>query len=240
VNPLHELSYMGILAITAVFLLPQIVVLDRIRQRRIRCATITSVVLYALRKRIPLLVMIAGLMIILSLPLHFSGVTWKPLAIILTGVAPLALVIVLFLLPLLAFCGHDIVHFDVFLQHIKKERLLKKRDIPKTIEVRNLNKKYKNGTRALKGVSFFVPGGVFGLLGPNGAGKTTLMQIIVGTRLPTAGTIYLDKIPCSRFPNYRTHMIGYLPQEFDFYDYFTARHLPILPSSISLLADSEQ
>ena len=47
------------------------------------------------------------------------------------------------------------------------------------IEVSDLRKTYKNGVRALDGVSFEAePGTIFGLLGPNGAGKSTTVKIL--------------------------------------------------------------
>ncbi|MEA3166184.1 MAG: type transport system ATP-binding protein, partial [Thermoplasmata archaeon] len=47
------------------------------------------------------------------------------------------------------------------------------------IEVRDLVKQYKDGTQAVKGISFSVrKGEIFGFLGPNGAGKTTTMRIL--------------------------------------------------------------
>ncbi len=47
------------------------------------------------------------------------------------------------------------------------------------IEVDDLVKTYRNGVRALDGISFSVePGTIFGLLGPNGAGKSTTVKIL--------------------------------------------------------------
>ena len=51
------------------------------------------------------------------------------------------------------------------------------------VVVSNLEKKYRSGTHAVKGISFEVKRGeVFGMLGPNGAGKTTTLQMM-GTLL---------------------------------------------------------
>ena len=51
------------------------------------------------------------------------------------------------------------------------------------VVVNNLEKKYRSGTHAVKGISFEVrKGEVFGMLGPNGAGKTTTLQMM-GTLL---------------------------------------------------------
>ena len=49
--------------------------------------------------------------------------------------------------------------------------------------VQDLEKKYKSGTHAVKGINFNVrKGEIFGMLGPNGAGKTTTLQMM-GTLL---------------------------------------------------------
>lgn len=57
------------------------------------------------------------------------------------------------------------------------------------VEVRNLSKRYPNGTHAVKGVSFVVPAGeTFGLLGAPGAGKSTILAMLSARILPTGGT----------------------------------------------------
>lgn len=61
------------------------------------------------------------------------------------------------------------------------------------LEIDNLTKIYRRGTRANDGVSLRVDAGqVLGLLGHNGAGKTTLLNQVVGLAKPTAGTIRID------------------------------------------------
>ncbi len=48
-----------------------------------------------------------------------------------------------------------------------------------TLEIKNLNKTYKNGkVKALCDFSITLTPGVYGLLGPNGAGESTLMNMI--------------------------------------------------------------
>ena len=54
----------------------------------------------------------------------------------------------------------------------------------------NVNKKYKNGTQALSGLSLSVQSGeIFSLLGPNGAGKSTLIRILTTYLRPDSGDI---------------------------------------------------
>ena len=60
----------------------------------------------------------------------------------------------------------------------------------KALEIRDLVKRYGNGTEALKGVSLEIEeGDFFGLLGPNGAGKSTLIHCTTGLAIPTTGDI---------------------------------------------------
>jgi ABC-2 type transport system ATP-binding protein len=69
-------------------------------------------------------------------------------------------------------------------------------------------------TAALKGVDLEIPDqGVYGLVGPNGSGKTTAMELVVGLRRPTSGTI--DRgVP-------RSH-IAYCPDVAEFEPWLTA------------------
>ncbi len=61
------------------------------------------------------------------------------------------------------------------------------------VQVENLSKTYKDGYRAVDGLSFTVSRGqVVGLLGPNGAGKTTTLRMLMGLIFPTEGSIYMD------------------------------------------------
>lgn len=58
------------------------------------------------------------------------------------------------------------------------------------IEIDQLEKTYKNGFQALKGISLKVEeGDFFALLGPNGAGKSTLINTLAGLVLPTRGSV---------------------------------------------------
>uniref|UniRef100_A0A1I8JFB6 ABC transporter domain-containing protein n=1 Tax=Macrostomum lignano TaxID=282301 RepID=A0A1I8JFB6_9PLAT len=71
------------------------------------------------------------------------------------------------------------------------QRVLKNpRSDQNLLEVRDVEKVYPNGVRAVRGVTFgAMTGEVFGLLGQNGAGKTTLMSAIVGQLAATRGKV---------------------------------------------------
>ena len=63
------------------------------------------------------------------------------------------------------------------------------------LEIKNLQKKFKNGTHALNGVNFKVKKGEFiSILGPSGSGKTTLLRSINGLENIEKGEIIFDKI----------------------------------------------
>ena len=64
------------------------------------------------------------------------------------------------------------------------------------VEVTNLSKVYKDGYKAVDGLSFHVKRGqVLGLLGPNGAGKTTTLRMMMGLIYPTEGEISINGKP---------------------------------------------
>ncbi len=85
------------------------------------------------------------------------------------------------------------------------------------IVIENLSKQYKNGNLALKDVNLEIGGGMFGLLGPNGAGKTTLMRILVTLMKPTTGTVNIDHLDLLKDRRQIRAMMGYLPQDFRFF-----------------------
>jgi len=58
------------------------------------------------------------------------------------------------------------------------------------VEIKDVQKTYPNGVKALQGVSLSVEKGeIFGVLGPNGAGKTTLLNIMSTLLVPETGTV---------------------------------------------------
>jgi ABC-2 type transport system ATP-binding protein len=85
------------------------------------------------------------------------------------------------------------------------------------LEIKNLEKTYRNGVQALKGVSFNVnKGDFFGLLGPNGAGKSTTISILTSLVTKTAGTVKVFGHDIDKDFAAAKACIGVVPQEFNF------------------------
>ncbi len=92
------------------------------------------------------------------------------------------------------------------------------------IAIRDLQKTYQGGKRALDGVSIDVPRGqIFGLLGPNGAGKSTLINILSGMVVKSGGTASVWGFDIDEHPRNAKRAIGVVPQEIIFDPFFTPR-----------------
>ncbi len=85
-----------------------------------------------------------------------------------------------------------------------------------SLRLENLYYRVPYGESILEGVSFeLAPGEILGVLGKNGSGKTTLIDLILGSRNPTSGTISVlghdphspDRIHIGRIA-YLSHDIG--------------------------------
>ena len=86
------------------------------------------------------------------------------------------------------------------------------------IEIKDLVKTYKTGTRALRGVSLTVgQGDFFALLGANGAGKTTLIGILTGLINKTSGTVKVFGNDIDKNFSAAKTFLGVVPQEFNFH-----------------------
>jgi ABC-type multidrug transport system ATPase subunit len=85
------------------------------------------------------------------------------------------------------------------------------------IDIRELNKIYPNGNRALKNINLEIGTGMFGLLGPNGAGKSSLMRILVTLMKPTTGEVFVNGMDIQKHRKEIRKMLGYLPQDFRFF-----------------------
>ena len=85
------------------------------------------------------------------------------------------------------------------------------------LSIKNLSKTYSNGVVALDNVSLNISTGLFGLLGPNGAGKSTLMRIIATLQEADSGEILFEDIDVLKQKSEVKKVLGYLPQDFGFY-----------------------
>lgn len=82
-----------------------------------------------------------------------------------------------------------------------------------TIDIKNLHFAYGQKP-VLNDITVTIEPGLYGLLGKNGAGKSTLMKLMVGLLPVEAGEIQI----CQHTdPKEIRKIVGYLPQNFDFY-----------------------
>lgn len=90
------------------------------------------------------------------------------------------------------------------------------------IEVNDLVKVFRNGVRAVDGVSFDVgKGEIFGFLGPNGAGKSTTLRMLSTLLRPTSGTAIIDGLDVVREAREVRKRIGLVAEKMILYDYLT-------------------
>lgn len=88
----------------------------------------------------------------------------------------------------------------------------------KSIEVKNLVKRYGE-VEALRGISFSVePGEIVGFLGPNGAGKSTTMKILTCFMGANGGEAKVAGFDVFENPDEVRRRIGYLPESVPLYD----------------------
>ncbi|HHW40465.1 MAG TPA: ABC transporter ATP-binding protein [Syntrophomonadaceae bacterium] len=91
------------------------------------------------------------------------------------------------------------------------------------LETLNLTKVYPTGGGCFDVTLTVEPGETFGLLGPNGAGKSTFIKMLVGLLAPTAGEGWLLGHPLHSAAGRRR--VGFLPENFRYHDWLTAREL---------------
>ena len=78
----------------------------------------------------------------------------------------------------------------------------------------DLTKIYKDGFRALSGVSLDIhEGEILALLGPNGAGKTTLISVLCGISSPTGGSARIGGHDIQHDYRAARRLVGLVPQE---------------------------
>ncbi len=84
-----------------------------------------------------------------------------------------------------------------------------------------LTKRYSTKT-AVNNLNLTLRSGVYGLLGANGAGKTTFMRLLCTLQAPTSGEILLNGKNVRKLGEDYWKLLGYLPQSFGYYPYFSA------------------
>ncbi len=90
------------------------------------------------------------------------------------------------------------------------------------LQIKQLEKTYRNGLVALHGIDLDVQqGDFFALLGPNGAGKSTTIGIICGLVNKAGGTICVFGRNLETETNAAKSLIGIVPQEINFSQFET-------------------
>ena len=99
------------------------------------------------------------------------------------------------------------------------------------VELVNVSKLYQQGqveVRAVDNLSLGIaPGSFVALVGPSGSGKTTVLNMIGGLDIPSAGEVYLEKVPLStlsggELANLRRDRIGFVFQAYNLIPVMTA------------------
>ena len=67
------------------------------------------------------------------------------------------------------------------------------------IRMKEAEKTYENGTKAVRGISFQIDDGEFVfLVGPSGSGKSTIIKMLTGEIVPTGGRVMVNGFSMSR------------------------------------------
>jgi len=113
------------------------------------------------------------------------------------------------------------------------------------IEVRDVHKKYRSGTRwveALRGISCRIDRGRFAfIVGPSGSGKSTLLYMLGCVDEPTSGEILVEGIDLNLMTEaeknaYRRDKVGFIFQAFNLISNLTAIEnvlIPFLPRGVT-------
>ncbi|MDE1852017.1 MAG: ABC transporter ATP-binding protein [Candidatus Micrarchaeota archaeon] len=86
------------------------------------------------------------------------------------------------------------------------------------IEIKNLSKRYSDGTKALEHVSLKLKKRVTCILGRNGAGKTTLTRIMSTQLKPSSGTVVINGLDIRDDVDEVRGRLSSIPQEVDPWD----------------------
>lgn len=108
------------------------------------------------------------------------------------------------------------------------------------IEVQQLGKTYRDGTEAVRGVSFQVQKGeIFGLLGPNGAGKTTTMKILGTLHSHSEGSARVLGFDVAKQAKEIRARIGFAMQEVGMDELATAEEMLLFHARLAKIPKAE-
>ncbi|MCL1066033.1 ABC transporter ATP-binding protein [Shewanella olleyana] len=94
--------------------------------------------------------------------------------------------------------------------------------------IENLQKTYKSGVKAVKGISLTVEqGDFFALLGPNGAGKSTTIGVISSLVQKSSGSVKVFDYDIDKSLERAKMCIGLVPQEFNFNQFETVLQIVV-------------
>lgn len=93
-------------------------------------------------------------------------------------------------------------------------------EAPQSLRLRDIEFRYPTGADSvLLGLSLEVPlGSTLGIVGPSGSGKSTLIDLLLGLRTPTSGSMMIDGTPLPEVIHAWRSRIGYVPQRVSLFD----------------------
>ncbi len=103
------------------------------------------------------------------------------------------------------------------------------------LELRHINKSYRNGQRVLDDLTYTLAGGEFvAVMGESGVGKSTLLNLIAGLDVPDSGEVMLDGVVMSALDDdaatlLRRRKMGFVFQAFHVLPHLTLQQNVALP-----------
>ncbi|MHA6693997.1 ABC transporter ATP-binding protein [Homoserinimonas sp. A520] len=93
-------------------------------------------------------------------------------------------------------------------------------EAPQALTLRDIEFRYPTGSDSvLLGLNLEVPlGSTLGIVGPSGSGKSTLIDLLLGLRAPTSGSMTIDGTPLPEVIHAWRSRIGYVPQRVSLFD----------------------
>jgi ABC-2 type transport system ATP-binding protein len=105
-------------------------------------------------------------------------------------------------------------------------------------ELRYWHDQYNNPVLSIDNLQ--IRPGITGLLGANGAGKSTLLRILSTAISAKEGNYFYNKINVFENPKFVRKVLGYLPQNFTFYQKMTVQEVLNYMAALKLVSKSEQ